>query len=208
MAVKKENFFLRHGINVDLSNRCSLECPKCQRQKYYRNNNLPVPGRDLSLEDFEKITNFAKHISFCGQYSDPVHHPQFVDFLTICREKNIFTEVHTASSHKSKEWYINAFNSNPAAIWVFAIDGLPKDSHIYRINQDGEKLFNIMLESKKYLYSTPVWQYIIFKYNENDINKAIKLADAHKIKFFTTKSSRWSDNDPYRPINPNFSLTR
>ncbi len=73
---------------------------------------------------------------------------------------------------------------------------------MYRINQDGEKLFNIMIESKKYLKHKPIWQYIVFSYNENHIEQAKKLAKENDISFMTTQSSRWEgDNDPYRPKN-------
>jgi len=65
--------------------------------------------------------------------------------------KNVDGVIHNASSLKSKKWYIEAFKAHPDMRWIFGIDGLPKDSCMYRVNQDGEKLFDIMLESKKYL---------------------------------------------------------
>jgi hypothetical protein len=71
--------------------------------------------------------------------------------LKLCREKNIHAVIHNAASHKSEEWYKEAFESNTDAEWWFGIDGLPNQSHVYRKNQDGVKLFNIMLESKKHL---------------------------------------------------------
>ena len=46
-------------------------------------------------------------------------------------------------------WYIKAFKANINARWIFGIDGLPNESHNYRVNQDGEKLFNVIVESKK-----------------------------------------------------------
>jgi len=33
-------------------------------------------------------------------------------------------------------WYESAFESNPNAEWHFGLDGLPEESHLYRINQD------------------------------------------------------------------------
>ena len=84
-------------LNVDITHRCPLECLRCGRQTSFRNQGLAVPGHDLSLDDFEKITNHFPEVSFCGQYSDPIHHPQFLDILAICKKKNIQTEVHVAS---------------------------------------------------------------------------------------------------------------
>jgi MoaA/NifB/PqqE/SkfB family radical SAM enzyme len=184
-------------LNVDITHRCPLECLRCGRQTSFRNQGLAVPGHDLSLDDFEKITNHFPEVSFCGQYSDPIHHPQFLDILAICKKKNIQTEVHVASSFKPKKFFIDAFKTYPEARWVFGIDGLPEESHNYRVNQDGVKLFEIMLESKKHLKNKPNWQYIIFKYNENSIDNAKLLAKEHNLNFMIINSARWIDKDDY-----------
>ena len=182
-------------LNLDISNKCPLECLRCARRKFTKNNNTngKIPGRNLSIKEFDTITNFFPKISFCGQYSDPIHHPYFIDFLIICKEKRIYTSVHTASSFKSKEWYIKAFNTHPHADWMFGIDGLPNQSHIYRKNQDGEKLFDIMLEAKKYLVKPPIWQYILFKYNQDNVNEAMQLASDHNLRFDLLQSNRLND---------------
>lgn len=196
----KKNFFNRTDrLNLDLSARCPLECPYCARQRKFKNNGLPVPGSDLSYENFIKITNFTKAIHFCGTLSDPIHHPNFIKFLKICYEKNIDTGVAVASSYKSKNWFIQAFKANPNASWFFGIDGLPKDSHIHRVNQDGIKLFDIMIESKKYLNKKPMWQYIVFKYNEDDIDTAYDLAKTNNINFMLVNSTRGNKSDALTP---------
>ena len=180
----KPYFFTRNKVNLDITFRCPLECPKCQRITQHKENGRKVHGEDMTIEQFEKITNWAKGgIWFCGQLSDPCHHPQFIDFLDITAQKRIITNVHHASGHKKIEWYKEAWLANQEAKWWFGIDGLPKDSHKYRVNQDGVKLFNIMIEAKKYLKTKPVWQYIKFSYNENDIEEAHKIAKENDIIF-------------------------
>lgn len=194
------------GVNVDLSARCGLECSRCQRQTYY-DNSKEIPGHDLTIEDFMKITDMFKTINFCGQLSDPVHNKYFIDILRLCKTKNVGGTIHNASSLKSKEWYIEAFKAHPDMRWIFGIDGLPKDSCMYRVNQDGEKLFDIMLESKKYLKTIPVWQYIIFSYNENDIDEAKQIAKDNGVKFNLNYSSKWfTEDDPLRPKNKDLSI--
>ena len=184
-----------YRLNLDISNKCPLECLRCARRNFTKNNNKngKIPGRDLSIKEFDTITNFFPKIAFCGQYSDPIHHPYFIDFLIICKEKRININVHTASSFKSKEWYIKAFNAHPLANWTFGIDGLPNQSHIYRKNQDGEKLFDIMLEAKKYLVEKPIWQYILFKYNQDNVTEAMQLAGDHNLRFDLLQSNRLND---------------
>tara|TARA_A100001388_G_scaffold272455_1_gene252788 strand:- start:643 stop:1278 length:636 start_codon:yes stop_codon:yes gene_type:complete len=194
------SFFKRRRLNIDISHRCPLECPNCQRQRHYGIKGKKVPGYDISMEEFYKLTKFFKSINFCGQLSDPVHHPKFIQFLEYCYKNKIEAIIHNASSLKPHHWYMKAFKANPEAKWVFGIDGLPEQSHIYRINQDGKKLFNLMIESKKYLKQLPVWQYLVFKYNEDNILKAQEIAKKEGVTFMLLQSSRWnSENDPLRP---------
>lgn len=207
--IRDNTFWNRRSVNLDLTHRCAIECPNCPRQFIYRNKGLKVPGQDLSDSNFEKIVNFMQYIDFEGQYSDPVHHPKFIEFLEKSYAKKVNVEIHNASSVKSLKWYIKAFKAHPYARWVFSIDGLPKDSHQYRINQDGEKLFNVMKESVNYLEIKPTWQYIVFRYNQNDIDEAIQLADSIGVNFYKLISSRWSGpNDPYKPTLDEFRLEK
>ena len=186
----------RKSINLDITHRCTLECPKCLRRSVPTNN-----LGDLSLDSFKKIIEHFNQIEFCGQISDPIFHPQFIEFLKLTRDKRVF--VHTAASHKPMDWYMDAFGANKSAIWEFGIDGLPQDSHKYRINQDGEYLFEVM-KSGKENGNDIRWQYIIFKYNENDISEAIELARQYQIPLHLNKSSRWSgSDDPYKPSEIN-----
>jgi MoaA/NifB/PqqE/SkfB family radical SAM enzyme len=168
-----------------------------------------VPGEDMSMNDFQKVIKHFEKINFCGQYSDPVHHPKFIEMLKMCYKNNTQTIVHNASSAKSKEWYIEAFKANVNARWVFGIDGLPETSCLYRVNQDGVKLFDIMLESKKYLLKLPIWQIIVFSFNENDIDKCKTIANNNNIPIKIIQSSRWSnDKDPLTPKNVEYKMKK
>ena len=202
-------FFLRDtgpniGVNMDITHRCPLECLRCSRQYDFKRNKTPVWGQDIPLETIDKITDVYKSINFCGQLSDPVHHPKFIEILEICYRKNIYVVVHNASSAKSESWYIKAFKANPKANWWFGIDGLPEESHRYRINQDGKKLYNIMLKSKEYLINKPTWQYIIFNYNEDHMEQAKKMAIDNNVNMLFVYSSKWlNEDDPLRPSEKN-----
>ena len=202
------NFFSRRGVNIDLSNRCPLECPRCHRQMSYRDNGLTVPGKDISIENFKKVVAFFDFVNFEGQLSDPVHHQSFIELLKMCYKSNKLALIQNASSAKSKEWYVEAFKANPNATWRFSIDGLPEESNKYRIHQNGPKLFDIMVESTKYLVNKPIWQYIVFSYNENSIDAAVALAKEVNVRFYLLLSSRWrGNNDWLMPTKPEYRMT-
>ena len=204
--MKSIKFFNRtKGLNIDITHRCALECPNCQRNYFFKKNNRKVYGEDISLDDIKKLAKHYKNFDFCGQLSDPVHHPKFIEILEHLYKNNIRVQVHNASSAKPKSWYIKAFKANPDAYWIFGIDGLPEQSHNYRVNQDGKKLYDIMLEAKKYLLNKRqiLWQYIVFKYNEDNIEKAKEMAKRDGIYFLMIQSSRWRKRDgEVDPLKP------
>jgi MoaA/NifB/PqqE/SkfB family radical SAM enzyme len=185
----------RKAINIETSIRCTLECPKCER-KYLQSNNLPFLGGDMSVSDFIKVMKYYDSIHFIGNISDPIFAVNLIDFLKLTYENNKRTVLHTAASHKTPTWYMEAFKANANAKWVFGIDGLPKDSHKYRINQDGEHLFDMMKLALN-CGLTPVWKYIVFKYNQNDIEEARALAADYNITFKLVMSSRWDESYRY-----------
>ena len=183
-----------NSINLDISYRCTLECPKCRRQQSLKR--LGNYGHDISIENYKKILSYFDSLNFCGSISDPVMHPKFVEFLSLSINHKV--KISTAVSQKPMSWYESAFESNPKAEWHFGLDGLPEESHLYRINQDGTKLFEVM----KFAVSMGIktyWQYIVFKYNQNHIDQARDMAKNYGIIFKEQHSSRWSIDDPYKP---------
>ena len=177
---------------IDLTHRCSLECPACQRQMYYKGEyGNKVPGIDLPLESIEMILNNFQNVSLGGQLSDPIHYPHFIEVLKMCKDRDTGVKIQTASSHKPESFFMKAFETYDKADWQFGIDGLPYESHKYRKNQDGEKLFKIMCEGAKILRRKPIWQYIVFNYNEDHIEQAKQMAKDNNLQFVLMKSSRW-----------------
>ena len=186
----KNRNFRDKVLNIENNTRCTLLCKQCKRTTYLRlNKGVPFPGKDLTVDQFKKVIKYFNKVSFSGQLSDPIFGKHFIELLEICYENSIGTRVNTAATGKSERWYKKAFNANPRAIWTFGIDGMPHDSHKYRVNQKGEFLFEIMLLAKE-MGLKPYWQYIIFPYNKKDIENAKKWAKLHGIKIVFVISER------------------
>ena len=201
---------LRSTINIDTTNKCSLKCPACTRQARHSDGNFP--GGDISLDDFRKLAKHFDTIHLNGQLSDPTLHEDFHSLLKICIEENTNLMINNASTARSYAWYLKAFNlSKKGNIkWIFAIDGLPEDSHKYRINQDGKKLYKMMRLCSAMGIETQ-WNYIIFNYNEDDIENAKKMARSIGVTFNLVRSARWEKElgmDKYKPSDPKNHLER
>lgn len=168
----------RNDATLDISTKCTLKCSECARQHFETPSQ--IPGRNWTLEEFSKVISVYKKIDFNGQISDAVFNPHFIDMLKLCYKNGVEVEISNAASQRNMEWYERAFEANPNAIWIFGIDGLPDQSCIYRENQDGEHLFNVMLRAKELNISVK-WQYIVFDYNRENIEVAKSIAKKYKI---------------------------
>lgn len=189
--------FNTRKINVDITTKCTLQCPFCERQNPNFDHVKSI-SQDITIEDFKKIADFYDHVEFCGSIGDPVMHKDFIEMLKYCYVNNIKCSVNTAVSHRKPEFYIEAFMSNRNAHWRFGIDGHPSDSHKHRINQDGNFLFEMMIAGK-FLGIEVDWQYIIFSYNIDQIEDCKVLADRYKIPIRFMKSSRFTEYSDLLP---------
>ena len=182
-------------INMDITNKCTLACETCERQWRLKKHSGKMPGGTLALKDFVKYFDFFDHFDFCGQVSDPSMHPQFKEIIQLINENNKSCDIHNAASHRPEKWYREIFEecskSNDMIQWYFGIDGLPKDSHKYRIRQDGEKLYRMMKIATQYIKPTNIkWKYIVFNYNQYDIEECKQMAADLGIVFNLVMSRR------------------
>lgn len=193
-------FLENRRVNIDITNRCPLLCPECQRQMAPWTKKL---GGDISIENFKKVASYFNYsINFCGQRSDPIHHPKFLEILKICGDQNVHhVGVHNASTYKPLKWYVEAFKTLPNATWWFALDGKPEDSSKYRINQDGFKMIEIMKLASKHLTRRPLWQCIKFNYNQYYLDDLNKMADDIGITLLILESHRWDGVPWLKPEN-------
>ena len=171
----KQRIFKRKVLNIENTTRCTLLCSQCKRTTFLELNGSKFPGKDLTPEQFRKVVTYFDDITFGGQLSDPIFGTHFIEMLKICREHEIGPRVLTAATGKKESFYREAFEANPYARWTFGIDGPPELSHNYRKNQDGEFLFEMMKLAKK-MCKRSTWQYIIFPWNEDYLEKCKEIA--------------------------------
>ena len=113
-------------------------------KKYYsqawdRRYNIP-------FEKYKIIFDAFYDFEFCGNLSDPIYHPDFIKTLKHLKGREIKIKFRTNGSGKSTEWWEEVFELCKGETWgwTFGLDGLPEDSHKYRINQDGNQVWEMM----------------------------------------------------------------
>ena len=174
----------QHSLEMELTSKCTLGCPSCPR-------NLDGKGQNERWDFGHFDTNLAKHIAdttsyyqylFIGCYGDVIYHP---DFLEICdyyqNTRNKKLVIHTNGSAKPKKFWDTAASLtwNKQTEFHFAVDGLSDTNHIYRINSKWDQIEYAMRTMCSIPYGkrpVMIWKYLIFPYNEHQVEQARELA--------------------------------
>ena len=185
-------------INTDLSNKCILQCVYCARQTIVRGihtgKEKVKSSSDMSLNDYQKVINTFEGISMCGQISDPIYHPNLIQYLQLASDQGCYVTIHTNGSGKKLSFWKQAFSIKFPIRWIFGIDGLDqKTCNLHRIGQNFHQSFKAMLLGAQ-SHHRIIWQYIPFQHNEHQIQKARDIARKYGIKLLLLKSNRWSQN--------------
>ena len=188
------NYTKTQIVNIETTFRCPLKCPFCYRQENNKEiKNKIKNSKDIPVEDLKKLIVFFDSLSFCGQISDPIAHPNFIKLLEVCqsfKEKPVY--INTTGTRKSEQWWKTAFNvSNDNTIWVFGLDGTDQETaNIYRVNTRFDEVMRAMKMGVA-LGKKIQWNFIIFKHNEHQIELAKQIAAETGIELRLVKSGRW-----------------
>ena len=194
------------GLHIELTNKCSLKCPRCARTTFIEKfgskkwNNIDINKDDLM--SFLDIDLTGIEINLCGNYGDPIYHPNMIDIVRSLKLRKANILIITNGSYKTHEWWkllSSELTTNDEV--TFSIDGLPDNFTEYRINANWlsiETAIKTMAASK----AKVIWKYIPFSFNENNIDQARDIAFNLGVdEFNVTPSDRWIENDWLKPNN-------
>lgn len=210
MGVRKDAHFVTHNYNLmieeiewEISSLCNASCPQCPRNI---NGGATWPDLPLTvtsvdtflLPEVAKLLQQVKRLYLCGTYGDPITNKHLLEIIKTVREINpgITIDIHTNGGlHSARYWQHLAELIDGNGTVYFAIDGLEDTNHLYRVNVDFDKAFGNALAYIK-AGGTAVWDFIVFKHNEHQVDTARSLAKSSgfkKINF--KKSSRFFDKN-------------
>jgi hypothetical protein len=125
---------------------------------------------------FLDIDLTGKKIRLCGNYGDPIYHPDFFNLVDQLKKRGCSVDIETNGSHKTKEWWQQITTVLDASDTIyFSVDGIPENFTIYRVNADWmtiESAMKVCAESS----AKTIWKYIPFLYNQDHIDQARQLS--------------------------------
>ena len=184
-----------NGFHIELTNICTLKCSGCARTQFI--NMFPQHWKNHSI-NVNSLMNFLDcdltnmNISFCGNYGDPIYHPDFHNIISQFKSRGAILRIVTNGSYKTKQWWEQTVGVLTEQDTVtFSVDGLPENFTTYRVNADWKSIevgMKVVAKSK----CDSKWSYIPFSYNENNIEQARELSKQLGIKQFEINySDRW-----------------
>ena len=193
-------------VHLEITSKCNVSCPMCLRNVSGGAVNPHLPLVELSLEDIKRLfpLSFLKQLNrfyMCGNYGDPMVAQDTLKIFQFLREvqPSIHLSMFTNGSGRIASWW------KELGLVVdqvhFGIDGLEDTLSIYRRQADFKK---IMESAKSYISGggKAVWDYIVFRHNEHQVEKARELAEKMGFdRFVVKKTGRFFSNEKSRVKN-------
>lgn len=196
------------GFHVEPTNICTLKCPGCARTKFIKQ--WPAHWSNLSL-DIDVLMKFLdidlsnKQITLCGNYGDPIYHPNLIDMVSQFKQRGSSIIVVTNGSYKKANWWeqlVKILDRSDKII--FSVDGTPENFTQYRINADWESI-QLGMQISAAADCKTAWKYIPFLFNQDTIEQAQALSQRIGIDQFDVElSDRYDDSTEY--LKPRIDL--
>jgi len=168
------------SISIEPTTSCNLRCPECPSGL----RSFTRPTGMLEKDLFEKIIDEQKDtllyliLYFQGE---PYLNKNFFDYISFASSRRIYTATSTNAHYLDEKNSIQTVKSGLDRL-IISIDGLTQESYeTYRIGGQVNKVISgtkNLLAARKILKSqTPyvIWQFIVFKHNEHEIEAVKRL---------------------------------
>ena len=174
-----KNIFSKNptSCEIELTTRCNALCPQCPRSQYGAKkwSNLPIVDLDTAI--IEKILQDPgfKSVDFvrlAGTYGDPTLHLDLLNIVQLLKQRKIKLFISTNGGVQNVQWWQKlAQMLDHQDRVLFCIDGLEDTNHLYRIGVDYHKVMQ-NLNAFNASGGKSIWQFIVFKHNQHQIQAA------------------------------------
>lgn len=187
-------------LHVELTSRCTLECPACARTQWRELTKIPMPKQDLDISTFKKFMDCeagraTDTLLLCGDYGDTIYYPYLFEFLQEFREEKKFI-IKTNGSYQTQEFWMKLADIlDERDLIVFAIDGLEEDNHLYRKNSDWASTMMGLDIMSTHSDIKIKWQTIVFSFNQERLDKIKNFAESKGAEWYSILSHRYGDDE-------------
>lgn len=190
-------------IQFELSSMCNALCLGCVRtdNDNFNRSKPAIPKKKIvSVETIVKLlTSPAMQtintLEFCGTIDEPLMHPDFFEIIDKAYDinPNYRIVIHTNAGIRSvDEWAklalsLQRFKTQHKVL--FSIDGIGDTHEFYRQLTSYDRIIE---NAKSFITAggNAVWQFLIFPWNQHQIEDASKLSEEMNFSGFITRRDR------------------
>jgi molybdenum cofactor biosynthesis enzyme MoaA len=170
--------------NFEITNFCNLKCKTCPRTV----GNITKLNH-MKYDDFEELILFNLKqfkntiCKFCGEFGDPLTHPELHKFISISSKYFDQVLVYTNGSLRNSDWFYRIMDTYLNLNIHFGVDGFTQEiNNIFRVNSDIDKIKK-NIESASMIDPMRVKvDYTVFDWNKNEIDSMKKFCDMLNVK--------------------------
>ena len=211
-------------LQLEITNYCNAACPQCERNYMIQLQNendearrewntvdydVELNNKYLSIGDIKKTFlpdrwTHLDEIVFCGNVDEPVINPDVIEIIKYFynldnKDKDIWVHVNGGSRNESFWNELGELSKelNNRLTVIFGIDGDEETNHLYRRNVDWKTL---QRNWRAYISAggRAAWQFIIFKWNQHQIDDIKKLSESEGFARFGIIESFRNDDPNYK----------
>ena len=211
-------------LQLEITNYCNAACPQCERNYMIQLQNendearrewntvdydVELNNTYLSIGDIKKTFlpdrwTHLDEIVFCGNVDEPVINPDVIEIIKYFynldnKDKDIWVHVNGGSRNESFWNELGELSKelNNRLTVIFGIDGDEETNHLYRRNVDWKTL---QRNWRAYISAggRAAWQFIIFKWNQHQIDDIKKLSESEGFARFGIIESFRNDDPNYK----------
>jgi MoaA/NifB/PqqE/SkfB family radical SAM enzyme len=194
------------SVQIGITTRCNSHCYFCFREELKRagrkegNVDLPASGIKTVLDQG------IKDIQLCCNRGEAIFHPDIDNIINMIKSYGSRFEMNTNGDNFDEKWWYDLGQKMTGGDQIiFALDGLKKTHEFYRDTNWNRVFSNV----KAFIEGggTAIWQMILFRHNENQVDLVKALAKSIGCKETWIINSRFY-NDTYRKPKKEFGKTK
>jgi radical SAM protein with 4Fe4S-binding SPASM domain len=207
------NYGFPISIAIEPTTSCNLRCPECPSGLRQFTRPIGMLEPTFFKKTIDAIYKELIYLTFYFQ-GEPYLNPNFLEMVKYASDKKIYTSTSTNAHYLTPEQAIKTVESNLDRL-IISIDGTTQETYEqYRIGGNLQKVIdgtkNIIAAKKKLKSKTPhiVFQFLVVKPNEHQLNDVKKLADelgVDEVVFKTAQVYDFENGNPLIPTNQTYS---
>lgn len=202
------------GLTIEPTTACNLACPECPSGL----KNFTRPTGKLDLIHHENwIQQLKSHVVYINYYfqGEPFLHPQFLDLIRLAHRNKVFTSTSSNGHFIDSQKAIEICESGLGQL-ILSIDGLTQETYSqYRQQGSLEKVLAAtkhLVEAKKTKKGPHlVWQFLVVKPNEHEIENLFQKAKEYgidEVRLKTAQLYAYENGNPLMPEQDKYSRYR